>query len=171
MNDGAAPQSPRTRRALVALAGASTLLAACGPLRRAPAVPGAGPWSGRLNLVVRAEPVQSFSAGFELRGSAQQGELRLTSPLGTTLAEARWRPGQAQLKAGADHRHYASMSELLRELTGAALPLDALFDWLAGQASEVPGWVADLSGRREGRLLARRLEPQPLIELRIRLDL
>jgi outer membrane lipoprotein LolB len=159
-----------SRRVLLALAGATALLTACAPFRRAPPAPGTGAWSGRLSMVVRSDPVQSLSASFELRGSASQGELRLASPLGTTLAEARWQPGQALLQAGSENRHFASMTELLQALTGAALPLGALFDWLDGKASEVPGWVADLSGRGEGRLLARRLEPHPPIELRIRLD-
>jgi outer membrane lipoprotein LolB len=42
----------------------------------------------------------------------------------------------------------------------------ALFDWLAGFPSVADGWQADLSGRAEGRLRARRLTA-PAADLRI----
>ena len=43
-------------------------------------------WSGRLAVQVHSTPPQSLTAGFELNGSSEVGELRLHSPLGTTLA-------------------------------------------------------------------------------------
>ena len=43
-------------------------------------------WSGRLALQVQDQASQSFSAGFELQGSAANGELRLFTPLGSVLA-------------------------------------------------------------------------------------
>jgi outer membrane lipoprotein LolB len=72
---------------------ASLLLGACA----APQSPGAAneeSWSGRLALRLDSTPPQSFSAGFDLRGSPQAGELQLNSPLGTTLASVRWSPQQ-----------------------------------------------------------------------------
>ena len=44
-------------------------------------------WSGRLALQVEDQASQSFSALFELRGSAQNGGLVLISPLGSRLAQ------------------------------------------------------------------------------------
>ena len=123
-------------------------------------------WSGRLSMQVRSDPPQAFSAAFELSGSPQQGLLQLISPLGTSLASARWSPDEAVLRSGSDARLYRSMEELLVQATGAALPLAALFDWLAGIPSVADGWQADLSGRAEGRLRARRLTA-PAADLRI----
>lgn len=157
---------PHRRALLVALA---LPLAACAPLQRLPA--GAGKaYSGRLSLSVRSDPVQNFSAGFDLRGQAEQGELLLTTPLGTTLARARWMPGRAELNASGTPQIFPSMEELLMQVTGAALPLAALFDWLEGRATPVPGWEADLSGRPQGRLWARRSQALPVVELRLLLD-
>ena len=52
-------------------------------------------------------------------------------------------------------------------MTGAALPVDALFQWLAGQPAAVPGWRADLSQVASGRLQAVRESPQPTADLRV----
>ncbi|MEI7784904.1 MAG: lipoprotein insertase outer membrane protein LolB [Betaproteobacteria bacterium] len=127
-------------------------------------------WSGRLSLLVRSEPPQSFSASFELSGSADQGQLLLNSPLGTAVASARWNAAEAVLHSGQGARLYRSMDELLAQATGAALPLPALFDWLAGLDTPVSGWSTDLSAMAEGRLVARRQAPAPMVELRIALD-
>lgn len=123
-----------------------------------------------MSLQVRSDPPQSFSASFELSGSADQGQLLLNSPLGTAVASARWNAAEAVLQSGRDARLFRSMDELLAQATGAALPLPALFDWLSGINTPVAGWLADLSGMAEGRLVARRQAPQPAVELRIALD-
>lgn len=135
----------------------------------APTAPG-GAWSGRLALAVRGDAPQSWAAGFELRGSPEAGELRLLSPLGSALAQARWSPSGASLQTGSEERRFDSMDALLQELAGTALPLDALFDWLQGRPAQAPGWQADLSRHAEGRLSARRQSPEPVVELRIFLD-
>ncbi len=164
------PMPARRSLALTALAAAGLLATGCA-LRQAPTagMPG-GQWSGRLALAVRGEPPQSFSAGFELRGRAQAGELLLTSALGTTLALARWTPQGAELQATGERRRFGSMEALLEDVTGAALPLEALFDWLQGLPTAVAGWQTDLSLHAQGRLLARRLSPGPAVELRIALE-
>jgi outer membrane lipoprotein LolB len=127
----------------------------------------AGGWSGRLALRVDSQPPQAFSALFDLHGTAEAGELQLTSVLGQTLATVRWSPAGAELQRGNDLQRRGSLDELTRELTGAALPVAALFDWLAGRTSEASGWQADLSGQSQGRLVARREQPAPAAELRL----
>lgn len=111
-----------------------------------------------------------MTAGFELRGNAQQGELSLFSPLGQTVALASWSPTGATLQQGEQRQQFASMAELTQQLTGAALPLAALFQWLRGQAAEVSGWSAVLSEHGDGRIEAQRHSPLPRAELRIRLQ-
>ena len=127
-------------------------------------------WAGRISLQVASEPVQSFSASFELKGRAESGELRLISPLGNVLAVLRWSPGQAQLDRGPqDIQRFASVDELMERATGAAIPLSALFAWLQGNNATASGWVADLTRYGEGRLSARRtLAPEA--NLRVVLD-
>ncbi len=124
-------------------------------------------WSGRMSLRVDSEPVQTFSALFELRGSPEAGELSLTTPIGSTLAQLHWSPGEALLKNGSDTRRYASLDALIEAATGAAIPVAALFGWLEGRNDPVPGWRADLGQLASGRLQALRETPTPQADLRI----
>ena len=128
-----------------------------------------GPWSGRLSLQVDSEPPQGFHAGFELLGNARTGELRLYSPLGSALASAQWNAGSALLLRGDEQRSYPDIESLTAALTGAALPVTTLFEWLQGRAVEVPGWTVELDPS-DGRVRARRLEPAPSATLRLMLD-
>lgn len=140
--------------------------------------------SGRLLLRVDATPerlAQSLSAAFELRGSGQQGELRLLSPLGTGLAEARWGPGVAELRTAQGEARFDSLDALSRQALGEALPLAALPDWLAGRpwpgapsqalpgGFEQLGWSLDLTRQQQGWIEARRAAP-PAVLLRVRLE-
>ena len=123
-----------------------------------------------MSLALQSEPPQSFSAGFELEGAATAGRLTLTSPLGSTLAQVRWTETAAEMEANQQVRRFASMDELMLQLTGTAVPVGALFQWLAGQDAPAPGWQADLSRVSDGRITAQRLSPLPLAQLRVVLD-
>jgi outer membrane lipoprotein LolB len=144
--------------------------------------------SGRLALQVDAHadrPAQSVSATFELRGDALRGELRLSTPLGTTLAAAFWGPGQARWVTPQGERRFDDLDQLSRDAFGESLPLRALPDWLRGQpwadgaqpAQPLQpgpgfvqlGWTVDLAGFDAGRLLAWREGP-PGVRLRVLRD-
>ena len=129
-------------------------------------------WTGRISLHVKSEPEQFFSAGFELKGRPEQGELTLISPLGNVVGVLRWSPGEAQLDSGdaGNVQRFASIELLMVRATGAALPLPALFAWLQGDSAAVDGWSADLSRHAEGRILASRIQPQPFVDLRVVVD-
>lgn len=131
-------------------------------------------WRGRLALRVQPSAPQqepaAFFASFELSGQPQAGSLLLLGPLGTALAQLRWDAHIAVLSKEGQERAYASLEELVTEVTGAALPVAALFDWLQGRAAPAPGWSVDLSRLAEGRLTARREHPPPAAELRLILD-
>ncbi len=122
----------------LALVGVLTLVG-CAPLP--PARPPAPDlWTGKLGYRLEAtegERAQAGSAVFELQGNAGSGQLSLTSPLGTTLASARWGSDGLRLFDGQQHWEYPSLdalgAALGERLGGAALPLAALFDWLRGQ--------------------------------------
>jgi outer membrane lipoprotein LolB len=129
-----------------------------------------GPWSGRLALKVQDKPGDSFSAGFELKGNARAGELALYSPLGGTLALLSWEPGAATLRTGNDTRQFPSVDALVAQVTGATVPVAALFDWLRGLDTQVAGWTPDLSQLAQGRVAARRSQPTPEADLRIVLE-
>ena len=123
-----------------------------------------------MSLRVDDAPAQSFSALFDLRGDPRSGELTLTSPIGSTLGQARWSPGEAVLRNGAEVRRFDSVEALIEAATGAAIPVDALFAWLDGRDQPVAGWKADLSQVGAGRLQAVRSAPQPTADLRIVFD-
>ena len=134
-------------------------------------------WRGRLALRVEPDslpsvgdsggPSQSFSASFELAGNAQTGGLLLFSPLGTTLAELTWTAQTAFMRANGETRSFNSLSELLRQATGTEIPVASLFAWLAGNHVTTPGWLVDLSQHGRGRVVARRSDPMPAVELRL----
>lgn len=158
----------RTRRHCLLLAPA-LLLSACAqkPLLAPLAAGPRTQWGGRLSLRVDTDPVQSMTAGFDLRGSASAGELSLYTPLGSTLARMLWSAGTAQMQWNGERRNFDSMDDLTRHATGTALPIAGLFQWLNGESAQVPGWSADLQGLNEGKLLARRISPAPSVELRL----
>lgn len=127
-------------------------------------------WSGRISLQTDSDPPQAFFAGFELTGQPARGELSLLSPIGNVLGVVRWSPDGATLQMANDVKRYDSVEALLEQVTGAALPLDALFDWLSGKNTSLKGWTADLSRQAEGRIEATRSDPAPLTRLRVVLD-
>lgn len=150
------------------------LLAGCAqPPRLAPATDGQVQtyWRGRLALRVDSSPEpSSFFASFELSGQAPRGELLLSSPLGTTLAQLRWSPQQALLRNNGETRAFDTIDALAIEATGTAIPIAALFEWLQGRPAAADGWQADLTQLDSGRLVARRRQPAPAAELRLILE-
>ena len=124
-------------------------------------------WSGRLALQVEEQASQSFSAGFELQGSAESGELRLFTPLGSVLAQVDWAPGRARLQSSGEVRESDSLDALLAQTLGTPIPVTALFSWLQGTQTTASGWQADLSALENGRLVATRYQPAPRAVLRI----
>jgi outer membrane lipoprotein LolB len=141
--------------------------------------------TGRLTLQVASDsdrPAQNLTAGFELQGLADLGELRLISPLGTQLAAVRWGQGQASLQTGQGRQVFDSLDELSRLALGEVLPLAALPSWLAGrpwaglphrlheQGFEQAGWQVLLTRQALGLIEARRAAP-PAVVLRVRLDM
>ena len=143
------------RRALAALLGAA-LLAGCAQLpKNQPTPPALDKLSGRLSVTVAATSQQRStggSAGFELTGGPEAGQLTLTSPLGTLAALARWQPGEAVLQTPEQERRFADLDALTRELLGEAVPVAALFDWLRGRP-----WPQAPAPRHARRLRTARL--------------
>lgn len=126
-------------------------------------------WNGRIALQIDGQASQSFSAMFELRGTAHAGGLVLLSPFGNRIAQLDWKDGHAQLVSGQDTRTSDSLDTLLQDVTGTRIPVTALFSWLKGTQASATGWQADLTGIADGRLTARRDDPQPTATLRIAL--
>ena len=171
------------RRAALTVLGAIALAGLVGCATHPPADSG---WiSGKLALRVAAsagQPAQSLSTDFDLRGDADQGELRLSTPLGTLIALARWAPGSASLKTSEGEKPYADLDALARETLGVVMPLRALPDWLHGQpwrgapstdagsgAFEQLGWRVDAARYGEGWLEVSRAAA-PAVSLRARLE-
>lgn len=124
-------------------------------------------WSGRLALQVEDAASQSFSAGFELQGQADRGQLTLLNPLGNVMASLEWTPERAVLVSAQQRRESPSLDVLVQELLGSPVPVAALFDWLQGNDVPASGWQVDLSAFGDGRLVAQRVTPPPQATLRV----
>lgn len=127
-------------------------------------------WSGRLALQIHANPMQQWFSNFQLSGQAEAGELRLETPFGTTIAEVQWDRQGARLFAREQEQRFPNLAALTQSLTGAALPLDALFAWLRGQDYPVADWTLDQSRLSQGKLSASRSHPAPTVQLDIVLE-
>jgi outer membrane lipoprotein LolB len=143
--------------------------------------------SGRLSLQVDASPgraEQRLTAAFDLTGTAEQGRLQLSSPLGIAMASARWGAGEALLITPDGERRFPDLDSLSREALGESLPLRALPDWLnarpwpAAPSRPLPAdevgfeqldWQVDLSRYDQGWVRAERRLPS-LVVLRVRMD-
>jgi outer membrane lipoprotein LolB len=163
------PNHQARQRVWVLAMACALLTAGCATPRMSP-VDANAYWTGRMAIQVLKDPPESLSAGFELQGSAQAGEMVLLSPIGTTLARLEWTTQGARLAQGQQQVNSPSLQKLATRLTGTELPIAALFEWLAGRPAEAPGWQVDLSAHAQGRISAERREPSPGAVLRIALD-
>lgn len=154
-----------------------------------------GRWSGHLSLKLApfgADGAKGASLSFDLQGQARQGALDLSTPLGTLVASVRWTPSQAALHTSDGQATYASLDELITQVLGEPLPVQALMSWLTGQPDagqpfialppeagqtaspgfEQAGWRVDTTALPEGILSAQRPgnDRQRGATLRLRLD-
>ncbi len=131
-------------------------------------------WRGRLAVRVGANgadrPAQSVSAGFELTGNANEGGLTLYTPIGGTAAVLAWSRQDASVTSKSEMRHFSSLNELIDQVLGTSIPVEALFAWLAGTNASAGGWTADVTDHAKGRITAQRSTPLPPAELRIVLE-
>lgn len=170
-----------------------TLLSACAT--HPPPLPG-HVYAGKLAVRTDATPTQpsrAVSGQFELSGNASDGQLILTSPLGTTIARARWSdpagtqgvPSRIELEADGGTTRYATLEEMMQRAIGDQLPLPAMFDWLSGHPWPFApvtggdatgsftqlGWRVDLTQFRDNQLIdAQRPQPAPTLHVRVKLD-
>jgi len=177
------------KHALGALA-LTGLLAACSHLPAVDAPPvyqaqaSSAHYTGRLAVRVENDPPRSFSANFLLEGNGREGQLTLSTALGTQLALARWLPGRVWLVNGDGTREFQALDDLARATLGEEIPLEAFFDWLGGrpwpqapssalnnQASGFSqlGWDVRLDRYKDGLLVAQRQQPSQ-VSVRAKLD-
>jgi outer membrane lipoprotein LolB len=176
-----------TRRGAAVCLLAASLLGGCASVgQRAPV--GAETISGKLSVRVDASsaaPARSESGNFELKGTPDEGQLNLSSPLGTVLAQARWSGQRAWLTTSQGETTYPDLDALTQEMLGERLPVAALFDWLRGRpwrgaishANASPagpgfqqlGWSVDLARFAEGWITAQRAQA-PSVTVRARVD-
>jgi outer membrane lipoprotein LolB len=170
---------------------AGALLSACTTLQPVAPTASSESLSGRMSVKVDATPstpARSVSASFELQGTPQDGKLDLSTPLGTTIAQARWSGRKALLTTGGEQRSYPDLDSLTQDMLGESLPIVALFDWLRGRAWDgapsrpaVPpadagfqqlGWDVNLARFDEGWVIAQRAQraQAPAVVVRARID-
>ena len=141
------------RRACAAAIAAAGLLAGCAWFRPQTQ---ASFWEGRIAIKDPGNPQNNMSASFELQGNASAGSLSLFSMLGLTLASMRWGEGFAELQSGGETHTFKSADAMVRSNLGHNVPLAAVFGWLSGDDTSVPGWEVDRSRYAERRLRARK---------------
>ncbi|MEK0416031.1 MAG: hypothetical protein RI949_37 [Pseudomonadota bacterium] len=155
-----------------------------------PRVQEAGTLQGRLALRVAATaalPERQLSALFALGGNASQGFLELSTPLGLTLATAKWQPGRVELRTPQESMVLDDLNALAQRTLGEPMPLGAVFAWLRGRAwDQAPyevtegnarepltfeqlGWKVDLRRFAQGVLTAQR-PGEPAVTLQARWD-
>ena len=133
-------------------------------------------WYGKLLLRTHEDPVnqqilaQTFNASFELQGNAQTGQLRLSTPLGTTAALIEWTSQEARLNLPGKTQSFANLDTLSQQLLGTEVPVAGFFDWLHGIDRPINGWSVDLSEFEQGKIRAHRQHPTPAAELRLLLE-
>jgi outer membrane lipoprotein LolB len=144
--------------------------------------------TGRMSVQVAATDTSeaySLSTAFELSGTADRGRLDLNTPLGSTVARARWQADSVVLDTPRGQTRHPTLADMTRAVVGEELPVPALFDWLRGRpwpgaesASSVApdpvgfrqlGWTVDLSRFDEARIVARRESP-PAVTVQVKLD-
>lgn len=171
------------------LAAAAIVLGGCAtPPRPAADLSAPDQLAGRMTVRVDATPTSAarqVTAAFDLQGTPREGRLDLSTPLGTTLAQARWAPGKVALVTAQGETQFASLDELTREVLGESLPVAALFDWLRGRpwpgAPSTPaasaadpgfgqlGWQVSLARFADGWIDATRAQA-PAVTVRARLE-
>ena len=125
-----------------------------------------GSFNGAPAIMPLVLPTQEFSGQMHL----MIGDIRvdlIEANIHSDDATVVWLPGSAEMRQGGQVTRRGSLDELTTELSGTPVPVAALFGWLRGQSSDVPGWQADLSRQPEGRITARRTSPEPTAELRV----
>lgn len=133
-------------------------------------------WYGKLLLRTHADPAnqqglaQTFNASFELQGNAQTGQLRLSTPLGTTAALVEWTSQEAKLNLPGKTQSFTNLDTLSQQLLGTVVPVAGFFDWLRGIDRPINGWSVDLSEFEQGKIGAHRQHPTPAAELRLLLE-
>lgn len=171
------------RQPAVAWLLAASLLAGCATVgQKAP--PDSATLSGKLSVRVDATattPSRSESGNFELKGTPEAGQLNLSTPLGTVMAQARWAGNRAWLATSQGETAYPDLDALTQEMLGESLPVAALFDWLRGRpwpgtasrpvegGFEQLGWTIDLARFGEGWVAARRAQA-PAVLVRAKVD-
>lgn len=133
-------------------------------------------FSGKLSVQIPPQPGQRVAQGgsgsFELTGHASQGQLSLSTPTGSLLARVTWTPTSVSLEQPREQRSFDSLDDLTLDLLGEAVPVAALFDWLAGRpwagagVSRLPapltgfeqlGWRVETDRLADGVLVAQQL--------------
>ncbi|MDO9313151.1 MAG: outer membrane lipoprotein LolB [Burkholderiaceae bacterium] len=144
--------------------------------------------TGRMSVQVAAtdtSEAHSLSAAFELSGTTERGRLDLNTPIGSTVARARWEADLVVLDTPQGQTRHSTLADMTRAMVGEELPVPAMFDWLRGRpwpgaestSSVAPepagfrqmGWTVDLSRFEEMRILARRESP-PVVTVQVKLD-
>ncbi|QCR35927.1 lipoprotein insertase outer membrane protein LolB [Nissabacter sp. SGAir0207] len=152
------PMQPRTRlpALLRLLPLASVLLAACSTTPRGPATsPDSPQWQQHQQQVQHLSAYQTrgafaylsdrqkvYANFFWQQFSPTSYRLLLTNPLGSTEMELKVQNGVAQL-TNSEGKQYVSDNpeEMLQKLTGMAIPLNSLRQWMLG----LPGDASDFT--------------------------
>ncbi len=107
-------------------------------------------WSGRLVLKLAAfgqESAQGVNVAFDLQGNPKQGQLDMSTPMGTLVAQVRWQESKATLTTADGAESYDSLDALTQRVLGESLPVATMMSWLQGRPAPAPAWTTALAGQ------------------------
>lgn len=111
-------------------------------------------WSGRLVLKLAAfgkESAQGVNVSFDLQGNPTQGQLDMSTPMGTLVAQVRWQQAMASLSTADGTESFDSLHVLTQRVLGESLPVATMMSWLQGHPAPSPTWTARSDGQASPR--------------------
>lgn len=127
------------RTALISLLVPLFLAACAGP----GGLPGARTWDGRFSLTYPSPSGEGAASGnFRLVSQGDALNLRLSTPVGITIAEITYDGSGARVEAGGQTSSAPTLEEAVSRAAGFALPVSEMRSWLDGVPDPASSFAA-----------------------------
>ncbi len=122
-------------------------------------------WEMKGKLAVRT-PDDNLSSNIYWLHTEEKDELRLTTPIGTTVLTLVSQQGETLLDVDGKRYQHHDAQQLLNEVTGWSIPVDALPLWITGQVSPVDELLTSDEQQRPKRLVTPKYSPTWQVEFK-----